>query len=439
MKAVIMAGGRGTRLSALTHDEIPKPLVPVAGKPILQNQIETLIKEGIDEFIISIGYQKEKIKDFLGDGSRFHTRISYLEEDEPLGSGGALFFLKHRISGDFLILSGDIIFDIDVKRMMEFHKANESVLTLLTHPNQHPYDSDIIRTDEMLRVLGFDSKDNKRDYYYHNRVNAGFFICNAQALDWFGPYPKKVSMEHDFIQGLLDSGYPVFAYHSTEYIKDVGTVDRIAQAETDMARGVVAERNLSKPQHCIFLDRDGTINVPAGFIRRPEDFSLLPNVVEAIQEINRSRFLAIVVTNQPVIARGECTVAGLDEIHKKLETLLGYHAAYVDDIVYCPHHPDSGFPGEVPELKRICECRKPKPGMLLASREKWNINLGESWMIGDSLADIQAGKAAGTRTIFIGDGTQRFLPQDRPDYLASSLYDAVKMIVWETSSDEDSN
>jgi len=122
-------------------------------------------------------------------------------------------------------------------------------------------------------------------------------------------------------------------------------------------------------------------------------------VAEAIRMINRSGYLAIVVTNQPVIARGEVTWEMLNEIHRKMETLLGEQGAYLDDIFVCPHHPDKGFPGERPEYKVNCDCRKPKPGLLLRAAEKYNIDLSDSWMIGDRPQDAAAGAAAGCQTI----------------------------------------
>ena len=109
------------------------------------------------------------------------------------------------------------------------------------------------------------------------------------------------------------------------------------------------------------------------------------------------------ITNQPVIARGEVTWAQLAEIHRKLETLLGWQGAYVDDIFVCPHHPDKGFRGECPEYKIICDCRKPKPGLLLQAAESYNIDLSESWMVGDSPQDMEAGRAAGCKTVQISE------------------------------------
>ena len=108
------------------------------------------------------------------------------------------------------------------------------------------------------------------------------------------------------------------------------------------------------------------------------------------------------MTNQPVIARGEVTTEELGTIHNKLETLLGAEGAYIDGLYYCPHHPHKGYEGEVPELKIECDCRKPKPGMLVKAAEDFNIDLGHSWIIGDGEVDVMAGKAAGCRTALIG-------------------------------------
>jgi D-glycero-D-manno-heptose 1,7-bisphosphate phosphatase len=151
------------------------------------------------------------------------------------------------------------------------------------------------------------------------------------------------------------------------------------------------------------LDRDGTINRYVGFLRKPDEFELLPGAAEAIRKINSSGYLAIVVTNQPVIARGEVTYEQLKEIHNKMETLLGYEGAYLDAIYFCPHHPHRGYLGEIPELKIDCDCRKPKPGLLNTAARDFNIDLNQSWIVGDGENDIQAGKNAGCKTALIGN------------------------------------
>ncbi len=184
----------------------------------------------------------------------------------------------------------------------------------------------------------------------------------------------------------------------------MGTPDRFYRVTEDIRSGLVESRNLSHRQKAVFLDRDGTINKYVGFLKNIDEFELLDGAADAIKALNQSGYLVIVVTNQPVIARGEVTLEELDEIHNKMETLLGNEGAYVDDIFYCPHHPDKGFIGEKPEYKIECTCRKPKPGMLLKAAEKYNIDLAMSWMIGDHVNDIEAGKNAGCRTAYIGQG-----------------------------------
>ena len=193
----------------------------------------------------------------------------------------------------------------------------------------------------------------------------------------------------------------MYCYDSPEYVKDMGTPERYECVCCDYAAGLVRARNLRNKQRAIFLDRDGTINRYVGFLRDIEQFELLPGAAEAIRRINASGYLAIVVTNQPVIARGEVTREQLREIHDKMETLLGREGAYVDAIYYCPHHPHRGYPGEVAELKIDCDCRKPKPGLLLQAAEDYNIDLTKSWMIGDSQSDMQAGEAAGCKTALV--------------------------------------
>ena len=167
--------------------------------------------------------------------------------------------------------------------------------------------------------------------------------------------------------------------------------------EADYKNGVVEAKNLCNRQKAIFLDRDGTINKYVGFLRNIGDFELIEGVSEAIKLINQSGYLAIVVTNQPVIARGEVSWDELNEIHKKMATLLGKDGAYIDGLYICPHHPDKGFVGERPEYKIDCECRKPKPGLLLQAAKDFNIDLKESYMIGDSHRDVEAGENAGLK------------------------------------------
>lgn len=397
MRAVITAGGKGTRVASV-NSAIPKPMLLICGKPVLLHQIECLRRQGITEITLTISHLGEQISNFFGDGSQFGVQIDYIRENEPLGTAGALYYLKGKATDDFLLLNGDLIFDVDFQRLMEFHKSKGAAVTLLAHPNDHPYDSSIILADRNGRVTGWLTKEDKRGWY-HNLVNAGIHVISPALLEKMDA-PRRIDMDREILKPAIPTG-KIFVYHSPEYVKDMGTPERINQVEHDLKTGLVQKKNLSQKQRAVFLDRDGTINRYVGFLRKPEELELLDGAAEAVRQINRSGYLAIVVTNQPVIARGEVTWEGLDEIHRKMETLLGQKGAYLDDIFICPHHPDKGFVGERPEYKIDCDCRKPKPGLLLQAAEKYNIDLTESWMIGDQSQDKTAGKLAGCQTISV--------------------------------------
>lgn len=426
-----MAGGKGTRLRAITNDEIPKPMAPVAGKPILQWQIESLREQGVRDIVLVIGYLGEKIRNFFQEGSRFGVRIRYIEETIPLGTAGALSMLPPLLAEDtFFLVFGDVLFEIDLARMMAFHQKKKAKATLFVHPNSHPFDSDLVVCNSEDRVLGFDSKHNVRTGWYHNCVNAGFYVLDKAICEKV-PIETKVDLEKGLLAKMIKSGESVYGYHSSEYIKDVGTVERITTAEKELESGAISRRCLRQKQKAIFLDRDGTINRKTGLVWKEEQFELEDGTVEAIGEINRSGYLAILVTNQPVVARGLCQIEDVERIHKKMETLLGEKGVYLDDIRFCPHHPDKGYPEENPAYKIPCHCRKPDIGMLEDCAERYNIDLSASWMVGDTTVDIQTGKNAGTKTALVltGDAGRDGKYEVIPDLVCTDLGQAVKRIL----------
>ncbi len=403
MKVVIMAGGMGTRVMPL-NTQVPKPMIEICGKPVLLYQIECLKKQGYTDIIMVIGHLGHMIEEFLSDGSKWGVNITYIKEEKPLGTAGALYYLKEDIEDDFLLLNGDIIFDVDIERFRNVHKRNSALATILTHPNNHPHDSGVIITGDDNRVSRWLTKEEKRGWH-KNRVNAGMHMISPELLKVFA-CPEKKDLDRDVLKPLIVEG-KLYVYDSPEYIKDMGTPERYYEVVKDVEAGLPAKRNLRNKQRAIFLDRDGTINKYVGFIRNIDDFVLLEGVSDAIKRINQSGYLCIVITNQPVIARGELAIDELEEIHNKMETLLGRNGVYVDDIFYCPHHPDRGFERERIEYKIDCACRKPKPGMILQAAEKYNIDLANSWMVGDSENDVLAGINAGCKVAFIGEGQIR--------------------------------
>ncbi|MFR3786117.1 MAG: HAD-IIIA family hydrolase [Agathobaculum desmolans] len=430
MKTVIMAGGKGTRISSVARD-IPKPMIRIDGVPVLEREIQCLREQGYTDLIITVSHLGDNIIDYFGDGSgvspvtgeKFGVKIEYFVEKEPLGNAGALFRLRDKLTTDFLLLNADIAFDVDFNRFVNFHQEKKAVVTLFTHPNSHPYDSGLIVADNEHVVQKWLAKEDSRPQYYQNRVNAGLHVLSPKIL-----YQKidtpKIDLDRQLLKPLAGTG-KMFAYDSPEYVKDMGTPERYQLVCEDVRSGKVKMKNLRSRQKAIFLDRDGTINRYVGFLRNIEEFELLPGVTEAIKRINESGYLAIVATNQPVIARGEVSLDCLRQIHNKMETLIGLEGAYVDAIYFCPHHPHKGYSGEVPELKIQCNCRKPNPGMLLKAAEDFNIDLSESWMIGDGESDMACGQAAGCYTALLGEKMEQF----GQTVTANTLLEAVDQIL----------
>lgn len=400
MKTILMAGGRGTRIAQL-FPGIPKPLIPIDGMPILEREIRMLAAQGFKDIILTVGYLADQIIKYFGDGSQLGVQIDYFVEEQPLGNAGALFRLRDKIGEEpFLLLNADAAFHVDFNRMLDFHKKHGGLVTLFTHPNSHPYDSGLIIADADGKVEKWLAKEDERPQWYDNRVNAGLHIMDPKILDQFAEkvdLEDKVDLDRQILKPLCGIG-EMYCYDSPEYVKDMGTPERFHQVEADYQNGVVEANNLKNKQKAIFLDRDGTINKYVGFLRNIDDFELIDGVAEAIRQINESGYLAIVVTNQPVIARGEVSWDELHEIHRKMETLLGKEGAYIDGLYICPHHPDKGFEGERPEYKIDCDCRKPKPGLLLNAAKDFNIDLSQSIMIGDSDRDVEAGINAGCKS-----------------------------------------
>ncbi|WP_417608508.1 HAD-IIIA family hydrolase [Owenweeksia hongkongensis] len=432
MKVVILAGGRGTRLGELTKD-IPKPMVPLLGKPLLQYQIELLVRYGFSEVILIVNHLSQPIKDHFGDGADFGIKICYYQEEKPLGTVGGIKDLEAELTEDFLVLYGDVMMEMDLNRLVNFHKEKGSQATLVVHPNDHPYDSDLVEMNEEGLIVDVLPKPHSADLIYHNMVNAAVYILSP-AIFPFLEKGKKADFGKDIFPRVF-ADLKMYGYNTPEYLKDMGTPDRLEHVGHDVQSGKVKRRNLENRQKAIFLDRDGVINENVDLIHKPEDFHLYPFTARAISKINTSDYLAVVTTNQSVVARNLTTVKGLGEIHKKMETELGDAGAKLDAIYYCPHHPDKGYPEENVAYKIDCDCRKPKPGMINNASRDYNIDPSQSFMIGDSEADMGAGKAAGCTTVGVMTGFGLRKAKTKPDYLFANLEEAANFIVDEPYKD----
>ena len=315
-------------------------MMPVLGKPLLAYQIDLLKAHGFTTVWLIVNHMYEHIESYFSDGKDFGVDIKYYLEEKPLGTVGGVKAIEAQLKEPFLVLYGDVLMDMDLSRLVAFHQNKNADATLVVHPNDHPYDSDLLAVDKEDRVTAFYAKPHPEGLRYRNLVNAAAYVFDPVVLEHLEPEVKA-----DFGKDIfptLHSKLNVFAYNTPEYLKDMGTPDRLEKVEEALKSGKVAARNLNNKQRCVFLDRDGVINIDTDLIDRPEDLELYPYAASSIRRLNKMGFLVVVVTNQSVIARGLCTMATLDEIHKKMETELGQDGAFVEAIYYCPHHPHSG-------------------------------------------------------------------------------------------------
>lgn len=428
MKCAILAGGLGTRLRSVIGDT-PKPMAMLAGVPLLERLIDLCRRSGIDEIHVLVSYKAEAIRDYLGDGSAFGVNLAYWMDAQPLGTAGSVAPVLRTLGEDLLVLYGDVFAEMDLTRLMEFHRAQAgAAATLVLHPNDHPHDSDLVSADGG-RIAAFHRAPHRAGAWHANLVSAGIHIVTPRILP-FIPQGRASDFGRDVFPAALAAGAFLAAYNTPEYIKDAGTPERFQEVGRDIAAGKPSRYSLAQPRKAVFMDCDGTLNVLVPLLRRIEDLELYPCAAAAVRAINESGDLAIAVTNRPQVARGLLTEPEVRSIHNKLETLLGRERARLDAIYYCPHHPDSGYEGEAPEYKIPCRCRKPDTLLFEQAAQRFHIDLAGSAVVGDSTRDIEAARRLGCRAVLVqtGLGGSDLRPGLEPDFTAPDLLQAVTWI-----------
>lgn len=396
---------------------LPKPMLKIGELPILEHQINLLKRYGLTEVIILTHYLSEVIENYFQDGKKWGVKISYWREKEPLGTTGGIKEVADKLKEDFLVLYGDKMLDMDLARLVAFHKNKKSACTVVLHPTDHMADSDLVEIDENQRITAFYSKPHSKKQYFRNLVSAAVYVMSPKVLKYirrgvkadFGKdiFPKIVKKEK------------LYGYLTAEYIKDVGTPARLTQVRNDYRKGKISRLNRENKRKAIFLDRDGVINKQVDDLYKISQFKLLTGTTQAIKKINNSDFLAIIISNQPVVAKKLCSIRDIEEIHKKMETLLSQKGAKLDAVYYCPHHPDY-------DIK--CFCRKPEIGLLRNAEKDFNIDLKNSYLIGDSFRDILCARDAGLTSICVKTGHGCRGTNVKPDYLFRNLFQAVNFV-----------
>lgn len=400
MKVVILTGGKGTRLGL---DGIPKPMVPVDGVPLLERLVNAAKNSGFKEFIFLNGYLGEVIVGYFGDGSRWDVHIQHVVEETPMGSAGAVRLVQDLLTEPFIVIYGDILIDVDLKHFADFALTRGGAGTLFVHPNDHPYDSDLLEVDESQRIARFFPKPHAEGERLPNLVSAALYVLHPRAID-FIPDNMPADWGRDIFAKIIESEV-LHAYRSVEYAKDIGTQARLQKAESHLRSGRVARLSRRYLKPAIFVDRDGVLNVERDGVTWPSDLQLLPRVATAVRQVNDAGIPLICVTNQPLLAKGMLTWQELRDVQSELDCQLAEGAGgYIDDVFICPHHPEKGWTGEVPDLKIECSCRKPLPGLLHQAAAFHALDLSNSWLVGDRYCDIAAAQAAGAKGILVRTG-----------------------------------
>ena len=433
MKAVIFTNGLTVSRGKKSKDG-PTPLKEVGSKPLLHWQLACLKDNGIDDIVLVVDpINKNLIKDEFAFGNALGVQLTYVDSDASLGTAGVLFHLAKFIHEDFLWIDGNLMFDLDFSRMLAFHESHPSTITVFAHPKPHPEEEDIYVVNKDEKVINVLPRKDKRNEYYDNLSPEGIFLISKDFLETFDGMDGPI--EIDFNEEILlptISCEGVYAYSSSEYVKSCSSSSRIAEVNRDQNNGIIHAKNLKNPQKAIFLDRDGVINHFGDYVTDASILEVFPFASKAIKAINDSGYLAIVITNQPVVARGDTSLAELHNIHAKMQDVLGLGGAYLDAIYVCPHFPEHVSERSVPELTIVCNCRKPKTGMIDQAKEKFNIDLSASYFIGDHYRDVKTANNAGIKSIHVLSGDLDYIGRfgdAKPDYVCENIVSAVDLIL----------
>ena len=396
IETFLIAGGKGTRFKSVSKK--PKILIKLGERSLLQTIIRNLKKYKIKKINIFVGQNFKEINKFV---LKNKININIIKENKLLGTAGCLSLIsKKKLKKNILIIFGDIFFEVDFTKMINFHNKNKSDVTILSHPSDHMFDSDIIDVDSKNSVRKFYFKPHKRKIISHNLTMAGIFLIDKKLLSLIPKY-KKQDFSKNFLSVVLKKKYKVFSYKTREYCKDLGTSLRFKKVRKDFNTKKHKSLSLRKKIRAIFVDRDGVINIDEGPQKYSNPLNFIENSIDGLSRLRKLDYLIILITNQSAVAKGFLTIDALENSFKKLETRLSKNGFYFDDIYYCPHYPKNGYKGENKKYKIKCSCRKPKPGMILSAARKFNIDLKNSFFIGDSLRDYQAAKAAKVNPIIL--------------------------------------
>ena len=394
-EAVILAGGMASRLGD-TASQTPKAMLDVAGRPFIDHVAWNLKRYGVDHIIVAAGRLGSQLADHVGDGADWGVDAEVVIEPEPLGTGGAAALAAAHLAGDeFLLLNGDTLLDVDYLDLIGARRATGAVFAMALRQVD-----DVARygsvTLDGTRVTAFAEKGASGPGF----INGGVYALDRAALA--EAPPGAFSLEHDVLGELVGQGDVVGMATSGLFV-DIGLPESLALAAEQVAKW--------RDKPLVLLDRDGVLNVDHGWVHTPQEWEWMPGAIEAVKRLNDCGALVAVVTNQAGIARGMYTEDEYLRFERWIADELAEHGAHLDAVYHCPHHPTQGES----ELTRVCECRKPAPGMLHAALAEFTVRPDRAVFIGDKESDMAAAAAAGVRGArYTGGDVLEFVKQVVP-------------------------
>lgn len=374
-QAVILAGGMGTRLRPIT-DTLPKPMIPMNGKPFLEYLVGMLKENGITEVVLLLGYLPQKVQEYFGDGSNFGLKIKYSVGDVSFETGKRLKDAEELIDQNFLLLYCDNYWPLNLKKLVAYHNAHDVQATVTLYTNKDNFSKSNTRLDDQGYVTLYDKTRQEKSL---SGVEIGFYILNKGIFDMMPE--TNFSFEKEILPKLIERRQ--LAGYSTDHrYYSVGSLERLPVTE-----------DFLKPKKVVFLDRDGVINrkaPKADYIKTWKEFEFLSGSLEAMKRLTERGYELYIISNQAGIARQMMTEDDLTSIHQNMIQILETNGVKIKKIYYCPHGWDEG-----------CECRKPKPGMFYQAGRENSINLSKAVFVGDDERDVLAGEAAGIKTFLV--------------------------------------
>ena len=406
--AVVLAGGKGTRSADPTRAKLGQR---IGDASLMEWHLRLLTPSEVDRILVVAGHLGDQVQ-ALCDAlpvSPIETRV--IHEEEQRGTVAALRLAAENTDADeFVVILGDILMSFPLDRVLQEWRASGRSVAVVVHPSTHPQDSDAAfpRDDGPVVVI---PKSQPREHV-PNMSSTGMFLINREGLERYG-HLRDLGSDVLPAAALDDD---LTAIISSHYFKDTGTPTRLEAARRDVESGAFTRRGDTEPRPCLLLDRDGVINPTVPEYYSPEKYELLPGVAQAVRTANLHGLPVIVLTNQPHLAKGLMSFEDHDRVRARMDALLAEEGAFVDDYLFCPHHPEAGFEGEVPGLKVPCDCRKPAPGLAHRAAERHGLDLSTSVMVGDTDRDRQLAAAAGMKYVHVGDsradtGTEDCFPE----------------------------